>query len=161
MYHWPRTSGSKPAASTPVRAAASRQLHLQVYLGKPCNPRCQRAFDRLTCPKRGCRLALDTDALTCSTPSRGCCWLLQQPEELYDLALELSRSRDYIRARTAFEVLLQSKPTLCKAWVSYAQVSIRWKLGCSRRPHIAACGHRRFERHASHGAQLKALTSMQ
>jgi hypothetical protein len=38
-------------------------------------------------------------------------------------ALELSRQERYEQARGAFEVLLQTHPTFCKAWVSYAQVS--------------------------------------
>jgi hypothetical protein len=86
--------------------------------GVPCNPRCQKLLGQISCRQHW---QLDADAATCSA-QRGSCWLLKQPEELYELALQLARSRDYVRARTAFEVLLSSSPQLCRAWVSYAQV---------------------------------------
>jgi hypothetical protein len=44
-------------------------------------------------------------------------------EALYAYALDLARQENYGAARDAFEVLLMCHPDMCKAWVSYAQVS--------------------------------------
>lgn len=96
-------------------ASSSRQPLQPALQAHPGGVRCQRR----------CRWQQDTAAATCGSPARGSCWLLKEPEELYAVALELSRSRDYLHARSAFEVLLHARPALCKAWVSYAQVSPR------------------------------------
>ena len=125
MFRWRSTASQLRASSGGATGrCSSRQIRLPVHLGSPCNPRCKHILEGMRCQRR-CRWQQDTAAATCGSPARGSCWLLKEPEELYAVALELSRSRDYLHARSAFEVLLHARPALCKAWVSYAQVSPR------------------------------------
>eukprot|EP00775_Hariotina_reticulata_P002867 gene2867-3159_t len=50
---------------------------------------------------------------------------LHSPTSLYEHALELSRQEQYEEARAVFEDLLRQYPSMCKAWVSYAQMERR------------------------------------
>ncbi|BDA42044.1 probable protein high chlorophyll fluorescent 107 [Coccomyxa sp. Obi] len=48
---------------------------------------------------------------------------------LYAAALQLARSQDYVRARDAFQRCVELCPDFTKAWVSWAQLEKRVKLG--------------------------------
>jgi hypothetical protein len=44
--------------------------------------------------------------------------------QMYTKALQYARQEEYDRAGVQFEVLLGTYPSMCKAWVSYAQVGV-------------------------------------
>ncbi|PNH07477.1 hypothetical protein TSOC_006069 [Tetrabaena socialis] len=52
--------------------------------------------------------------------------------DTYSEALELARVESFAEARVTFESLLSRQPTMCKAWVSWAQMEKRCHRGSER-----------------------------